>query len=67
MESEARGETTGCSKRSPARPEGAKPPERTLVREEAKRLRTPLVAFFSVLLGGVIQYVRDTLCRREHS
>jgi len=29
---------------------GAKPPERTPVREEASRLRTPLVAFLSILL-----------------
>ena len=36
----------------PARPEGAKPPERTPVREEAERLRTPLVAFFSILFKG---------------
>ena len=46
-------ETTGCSKKpsSWGLSEGAKPPERTLVREEAERLRTPLVAFFSILLA----------------
>jgi hypothetical protein len=39
-----------AQKGHPARPEGAKPPERTPVREEAERPRTPLVAFFSILL-----------------
>ena len=45
--------TTGFSKRSSSKAAGSTPGAYMQVREEAERPRTPLVAFFSILLTKV--------------